>query len=566
MTTTKRALALVAAVLLVASGCTGGDEGQTVTAGNTAADDLTLAVDATRAGTGRYEATFRSGTSEAGWSDTVRGEFSGGDHAAAMDGGSDADGLALEERWTVVGGRQLFSLTGLQDAPEVDGSVGPFSSGSMFGAATLPDGIEWVDLTDADLTDVMAGWYWMLTPVVEVTSPFKLLDLVTDVVDAGAGEVDGVPTGRFTATIPAEQFLRLSGFDTMQQMMLLGDDGTSGVDGGDGTGEPPAEMLGVEGFAELTRRYDAYYREYLTVDTEIHVVDGRLRRAEFTPFLQFPPEYPSCSLVDDAGAGTFGIAFDLGGVYTIDYADLGADVVVAVPAPETVMSLDELAAAAGDWSPEGEDWFHDEELHGDDRTFDPGTILETADGPRPRFELEEDLAEFGELVGVPGDLLDADDVVLVEAYDRASAAMAALPGIATVFGELKRPELLVNLRWGMIAPMPEFDDLVDEPGGAVDQPGDHLDLLTDEQLGAALDDRVGAHIASGDLPDDPARLRTLLTLWGDDASVDDDIFQKWMELEMDLSDEGMGGLWGDGDPFAGCPPLPGDDPGSTAGG
>ena len=229
---------------------------------------------------------------------------------------------------------------------------------------------------------------------------------------------------------------------------------------------------------------------------------------------------------------------------TTDFLDLGSEVDISAPEPGTTVSPDQMDEAFADGMGDQDLWL--------DEDTSPGgadAVLETVDGPRSRWAIEEDLSEFGQHLGFTGDPYELDDAALVAAYDDASAEMARQPRLATRYGPLSRVEVVVSLRW---SPLSMFDEL--------DETDEDVARLTDAELVQRIDRYFDEVLASGDVPDDPARLRTLLTLWGD-HEPDDELMAAIVEHQMraieDL-DLGKPGLDEDGgmfDPFTGCPPL-----------
>ena len=90
----------------------------------------------------------------------------------------------------------------------------------------LPDGADWVEVTGGD-----GGFVGPWGGTEPVWDPLDALSRVEDVAEAGEGEVGGVATRRFTATIATDSFLEASGqpdvadvVDEMYASMIEGAD------------------------------------------------------------------------------------------------------------------------------------------------------------------------------------------------------------------------------------------------------------------------------------------------------------------------------------------------------
>lgn len=550
MGTVRRALALTAASVMVSAGCSSGGDELLVAAGDTPEAVVAAAVEATRAGTGRFQGSYRSDlptaddsdapghsaddADEVSADDSWAGEFAHGDHSASMSLGFsiDEDESIPDEHWMVVDGRRFQSLASVREMAAVPSSefmpVPP-------GLAELPEGAEWVELGDEPPADTWAApWllFAALPPVIEMTSPFGVLDHLSDVRDAGAGEVDGTATHGYTATIPSEAYLEISGYDAMAEaveaMEQSVEEAEQSADG--------AEGIDAEDVATVFSQLDPaavrpFLEEYLRVEVDIDLLDGRLRRTEVRADLVFPDEYAECKVAERGW-------FQVGGSLTIDYTDLGAEIDLVAPDPASVITHEQFGEIVGTHEDLVESWDPSELEDLDGPSFDSEAVLQTADGPRVRYQIEADLLAFGSVVGfVDEDPYEMDDAALVEAHDRASAAIRALPRTATSLGELTRPELLWNLgNW-----------LYD---------AEDLDSLTDAELGARIDGALEGELADGSDPEmDPAFLRLMTERWGDDVEPTDEQWEAAMpDPDMDPGGDDVTGL-DDLDPLAGCPPL-----------
>lgn len=507
--------AAVLMLALVAAGCTGGEGGERVVAGGTPADDLISAIEATRAGSGRFRTAVGGPDPDLQMTEHVEGEFRGGDLRLSLDLGGDDPGI----EWLVIDGRSFFSLGWL--VREDDAMAGPMLEG-------LPEGAEWVEWDLDALEGGTPGNAWSMVPLMMTTftDPFQLLGELVDVESAGRGEIDGARSDRFTARVETEAFLRAAGYDRLRE--LVADWDFPIVHAGDATLPSDTE--------EDAARVDAYLRDHLEVTVEADVVDGRLRRSVVDISYDLPEGFEDCDPGSSVGVAPTSL--------TTDFLDLGSEVDISAPEPGTTVSPDQMDEAFADGMGDQDLWL--------DEDTSPGgadAVLETVDGPRSRWAIEEDLSEFGQHLGFTGDPYELDDAALVAAYDDASAEMARQPRLATRYGPLSRVEVVVSLRW---SPLSMFDEL--------DETDEDVARLTDAELVQRIDRYFDEVLASGDVPDDPARLRTLLTLWGD-HEPDDELMAAIVEHQMraieDL-DLGKPGLDEDGgmfDPFTGCPPL-----------
>lgn len=529
MTTAKRVPALVVATMLVLSGCTSGRD-EVVAAGDTAEADVIAAIDAAQAGTGRIEMTldidedawlelserafgdleedptWDPALEEAApsdvWSDvgldqTISGEFSGDDYLVSVDGLSPTTILHVSGRtFESVEGATAYMMGGDLPDLELGGDEEPPEL-SLPEPPELPAGIEWIEQEDTDT---------MLTSILgSPTGGAHVLrsDDLDVVVDAGSAEVDGKPTRRYTASVTG---------DVLEEWYASETWGTDDTD-----------LLSPG----LTAIYE-YAQAHTAIEVEIHLGDaGELVRLVLAMGTEVEPEYEDCMML---------AAAMLPMTVTLDYSELGSDVQIDEPAPESVMSeedFDELVESSYD------DWFESGPFDTgllpvapSDRAYGPDdepVKVQTSAGERYRADVEEDLVKFGSVVGIdPSTVADLDDVALVDGHDRAAAALAAMPKTPTVMGDMTRVELLWNVKWGM-------ETVGVDPATA--------DALGDAELAELIDAFVGENGVSGDgiWGDGPMSFAEMYGEGGDWVEED------WSDDEWDEQD------WFDQDMFDSCP-------------
>lgn len=477
-------VALLGTAAIVAAGCTGGERGDSLVRSSSGANDVIAAIDALRTGSGRFRLEWRAqgGDEIDAFSVVAEGEFSGSDLRVSTTAGAEAeDSPPLTSTVMRVGDRQFVSLD--QHRTMIDQlrasleelhaeNPSPFAPpvDDLFGE--LPDGADWVEVTGGD-----GGFVGPWGGTEPVWDPLDALSRVEDVVEAGEGEVGGVATRRFTATIATDSFLEASGqpdvADVVDEMYA------SMIEGAD---EALAEELATQ--MEQLRALSAYASERLVVEVEVHL-DGedRLVRSIISSRVDVEDQYAECSFFRNAAQEV-----------VVDVSGHGEEITIEVPDPATILSEEEYEELTGFSTEPVEDdlGFDPEEL---EREFERlETVLSTADGERTRGAIEDDLRKFGSVIELdPEAVADLDDAALVEAHDRASAALAGMGRTPTALGELTRVELLWNVRWGM-------ELLGIDPATA--------DGMSDQQLAELIDAHVEQYGVAGD------------GAWGDPAVED----------------------------------------------
>ena len=307
MSTTWRRGALTLAVVAVVglAGCTGGDAGDEavlVDDGGTADEFVTAAVEATVGGSGRIEiiasGAFRDGGPS--WDQVATVEYSGEDSlttSAFEFGGLDGLTTATTQMLTVGGstyvGSSMYEQGTVEDLP----------------APSMPDGIEWVDVT----ADLAAG----SDPAGETTSPASAWSSFgdaflefSDVTEVDAQSIDGESFRAFEARLRADQLDAMVGRPSTAT-------------------DPGAPDRGPE-WDEREAAVQRYAAEHVWVDATVLVGDdGRLRRVSLEWFDDIAAEFDGC--------------FALQGYVTaesaqLDFVELGGAVPLTAPDPATVMS------------------------------------------------------------------------------------------------------------------------------------------------------------------------------------------------------------------------------------
>jgi len=478
-------------VVLVASGCTGGGGENLSTDGqDAAAAAIAAAVEDARASSGRYRTVY----SESGPFDdpdepaeelVSTGEFSPTASRSTITLSSpDLPGDATEWQESSsleVDGRayrstdqlRLFEPLSDSDESEEIGGVDGTTSAETFDLFQeydfrALDGKDWVDATPL-LTSV-EGSVSGLDPMVESAlrgwisdDPFALLGVVEAVEEGPPAEIDAAPVRHFTATIPQRELLTL----------VFGEEALSDVgydSSGDGDVEMTEEDLEYERRQEVADRYVAD-RTSVTADLFLDT-DDQLRRVVVVASTEIESDYEDCWLLSVSFSNLS---------FTTDFSDLGGEISIEAPDPATVISLDDVILAFP--AVDGSDDFGDV-----GEVIEPVT-LETVDGPRDRFDVLNDLDKFGYVIGLgvdPWTLSEEDrmmqsmdpgvwelsDDELVARYDETDAALAAMVHTTTSLGELTRPELLWNVKWGL--------DTVGADAAAAD-------TMSDAQMGELID-------------------------------------------------------------------------------
>ena len=511
------AVGAVGVLAFVATGCTmGGDDGDSLTTddGGEAAATVAGAVDDARAGTGRFltEYVVTDGYSDEATELTATGAFSGDAYSHRMEwDGADAseEGYPTSESSISVDGRDYDSIDQLrsmetlyEDLGELEDQPSPYE-GWNFRAL---DGKDWVEVTDRGSDDAadadallmmsVGGWF--------ETDPFTLLGVVTGVVEQEPQLIGDLQARHFTATIPPAEVLSLMLDDEL-------------LEGESFEGGPTEEELAENPeFAEYAREHDRrqeladrYVEEHTTVTADLYLdPDDRLLRASVSASTEIAPEFEDCYLVSPMFESLS---------FTTSFTDLGEEIVIAPPDPSTVLSLAEVRAALP--TPAMDESFAE---------IDEPLLLETVDGPRDRYEIVDDLAKFGHVIGLGPDpwTLDvtargqAEDAVseladgeLVARYAELDAALAAMPHTSTRIGELTRPELLWNTKWGL-----------DDAGGDIAV----ADGLGDAEIGALIDGFVehnggpAGDGVFGALPDDAYGQETAEGTGDEEYTVEDE--------------------------------------------
>jgi len=535
-------LGVTASALLVASGCSSSDDANVIASGDTAEAVVTAALDAALSGSGRVQ--MRIDVDDAAMQSLIEQmteqseelsrelgedveepelwgpedleaelllEFDGEDFSLSEPG---ADPPAILQ----VDGRGFQSVAAMA-AWQRDLYVG-MSEDETFGALEgpqVPEGVEWVSVDPDD------GWYpvgtgWSLSSVDEGPHLIRSEHL-RDVVDAGPSEVDGTPTHRYTASLDDAAIAEMHDLEEPEE----------------GSDEDPAEPSGED--AALEDEYDArlsavedYLWEHLSVEVSIHLDgDGRLVRTEVANSMDVG-EHAACFLLAMSAMPV---------TMTADYSDLGAELDLAAPPSATVISRTEYEELENesfeDWMGSDLEGIGDLPIGPSDRAWGPdGEPIElvTADGERYRADIEDDLVKFGSVIDLdPATVGDLEDGALVDAHDRASAALAALPTTTTALGDLTRVELLWNVKWGM-------ENFGLDPAAA--------DAMDDRALGALIDGFVGEQGVSGD------------GIWGDGptsmAELESaDWFEEESSSDLPASEHEAEDLFAFDQMFAGCP-------------
>ena len=269
---------------------------------------------------------------------------------------------------------------------------------------------------------------------------------------------------------------------------------------------------------------EEYLREHFSVEVSIHLdEEGRLLRTELSTSMEGADEYAECFFMTMSAMPV---------TVTADYSGLGEDVELTAPPAESVISEDEYDELENE---SFERWMESDfgglpempELPEgpSDRSWGPDgepIKLATADGERYRADIEDDLVKFGSVIDLdPATVGDLDDAALVDAHDRASAAIAALPTTTTALGELTRVELLWNVKWGM-------ETFGMDPAAA--------DAMGDQELGALIDGFVGEQGVSGDgvWGDGPSSMAEMESEgWFDEELMSEDEFEAEEDLYFD---------------------------------
>ncbi len=481
------AVSLASVVTLGLAACTaGGDDGDSLSTddGGEAAAALAAAVEQTRASSGRFTTTFaETSTEESDETFTIEGEFADGAIRTTTSAGDEmlfGSGPRLN-----VGERSYSSVAGLREALEdpVWGETG-LDDGSESRDLTPLDGYEWIDTTDLDYDAQLMfeeGVGPELDPTVAMLltdffneDPFRILTVVTDVEDVGTESADGAELRRYSATLPLDAIYE-----------LLFDD-------------PEMDDLGYEPSAR-DAAIDSYVESRTSVHAELFVdAEGQLVRSAVSASTDVEEQFADCEPLGYQ-SGTLTVA--------TEFRDLGGDVDVAAPDPATTMTIEQLTEAfPSTWSDEyaGDEGSGDE---GADDELAELAELETVDGLRDRWDVIDDLSKFGYVIGLgvdewtlseeewgttPDPVYELSDEELAARYAELRAALDALPRTPTALGELARPELLWNVRWGL-------DAFGADPAAA--------DAMSDAELGALIDgyaESQGGPVGDGvvgDLPE-----------------------------------------------------------------
>ncbi len=532
-------LAVTGAALLAASGCSSGDEGKVVAAGDTAEAEVLSAIEATRATSGRFDMAVEPIGSE-DFEGGVRGEFDGPDHLAdsweelgslEYDDRTEADEsdapageddptrtvdrvLHVDDR-SFVSFDTLAEMAGVMD--EEDHDSGP--------APDVDARIEWLETTELGSSDEH-GMLEMLTFGSELIRPFAMLDELEAIESDGNAELeDGTATRRYTASISGKEFFEAMGFDGSLQLFPE---------------LPPDQELSEEEL-EDQRRMEAIERygiDRTRLEVELHLDEaGLLRRTVVSVRSDIESDYADCLMLEEVAPAIR---------FSTDYSDLGDEIEIAVPDPDTVITPDAAIALFPDFFAMFDEDSVDEgtfEEQGDWQApyfNEDGTVrtVQTVHGERVLAAVEDDLAKFGSVIDLDEEhVWEMTPEEMVEAYDRASAVLAGMPRTTTSMGDLTRVELLFNVRVGM-----EEADI--DPSTA--------DPLTDQQLGALIDQYVAQFGIAGD------------GVWGDPKVGD--VPPEWWE--EDFTGDEFGGVdefeeFGDMDDlddyYQGCPGASGGD-------
>jgi hypothetical protein len=502
------AVTLASVVTLGLTGCTtGGDDGESleIDDGGEATATVAAAIESASSGSGRFTTTIgevAAGDAEDSAREVrIEGEFDGDavrSTATSFPESEDELSNFATERLRA-GDRTYVNVDGVRSQLEqltpVDGSLYAVTDGDEFqGYATAGemspfgdldpaplDGFDWIDTTELpgafdESSPIDPFVSMMLLPFFN-EDPFAVLSAVTE-----AHEVDPDAEGerRFTASIP---------FASVYELLL-----------------DESVAAGAQAFAQGP--IEQYVADHTAV-TAVVVLDssGRLVRSEVSAHAEIEEQYADCAELEAYAAD-----LDL----VTEFRDLDADVTVSAPDPATVMSLDQLAAAfPNDVDEMGDDVL---DLGGPGETTEAADFadeLATVDGPRDWYDVVDDLQSFGYLVGlgvdpysVPADarwivnaeVLDLSDEELVARYAEVDAALAQLPRTSTAIGELTRPELLLNVQWGLEA-------VGGDPSVAAGMSDAELGALIDayvEEQGGAAGDAVWGPLPEGvELSDPP---------------------------------------------------------------
>ena len=302
----RGAAACAVVAVLGLAGCTddGGDEAVVVDDGGTADEFVTAAVESTVGGSGRIEITASGAFNDGGpsWDQVATVEYSGEDSLTTSRfefGGLDGLTTATTQMLTVGGstyvGSSMYEQGTVEDLP----------------APSMPEGIEWVDVT-ADIAES--------DPAGEAPSPASVWSSFggaflefSDVTEVDAQSVDGQSFRTFEARLRADQL------DAMV--------------GSPSTGTDPGTPDRGPEWDEREAAVQRYAAAHVWVDATVLVGDdGRLRRVSLEWFDDIAAEYDGC--------------FPLQGFVTaesaqLDFLTLGDAVPLAAPDPATVMSSSE---------------------------------------------------------------------------------------------------------------------------------------------------------------------------------------------------------------------------------
>jgi hypothetical protein len=279
------------------------------------------------------------------------------------------------------------------------------------------------------------------------------------VAEAGPEELDGVTARHFTATLTAAEF----------ESLLSGEDSGGSFDD---MGSSEGDELATEEAREWDVRRDAvdrYVADRTSVVADLYLgPDDQLLKMVVSARTDIEDQFEDCWALYTP--------FEELSI-TTDFTDLGGEVVIEAPDPSTVLSLEDLLVAF----PSTWDDFED---------YDEPVLLETVDGARERGAVMNDLEKFGHVIGLVPDpwtlpreeryaaaapLRDLSDAELVARYNEVDAVLAELPRTSTSIGELTRPELLWNTKWGL-----------ETFGGDIAV----ADGLSDAEIGALIDGYV----------------------------------------------------------------------------
>ncbi|CAN5429378.1 hypothetical protein BH10ACT3_BH10ACT3_22660 [soil metagenome] len=466
------AVGVAGMLAMAAVGCTSGhdDADLKVADGGDASAAIAGAVEDARAGSGRYRTVHaetsvydhQSETTE--WS--VTGEFSHGASrrmtgasAGGSDDAEDVPATTLEvdgHTYATIGDlremQQMVSEWATEDGDMYAVTTGDGLVGNVPAAQVSPyanwdfsvlDGKEGVD-TSAIQEAVEAG---ELDPMISMygsdmmnSDPFELLDGVTDVAEVGDEDLDGTPARHFTATIPGDRLMSI----------IYDDDALSDIDG---SSTDDADLTDEDRAWEARQQIvDDYVEDHTDVAADLYLDEyGGLLKVVVTAKVEIEDQYEECMTTPESSTITF----------TTDFSDVGGDITIEAPDPALVVTPEALAAAfPSGWNEDGAAFEQSTTTY---LTGDP-VDLETVDGPRDRYAVMNDLSKFGYVIGLVQDPwtvaeesrpLIADEVLalsdedLVARYAEVDALLGALPRTATSLGELTRPELLWNVKWGM---------------------------------------------------------------------------------------------------------------------